>query len=185
VGLGDTITVTLTATRNFDHNHHIIFDCLCTNQDGQKVIAGTAEVLAPTEKIKRARIEMPEATFLDRGAHYKHLLERAKGMPPALMAVAHPCDGESLRDVITATAAGLIVPILVGPEQKIRALAREHEFDLGSMAIIDVAHSHDAAAQAVALVRAGRADSAEARAASCVIALLMANAARKHVQPSE
>lgn len=64
VGLGDTITVKLTATRKFDHNHHIIFDCLCTNQDGQKVIAGTAEVLAPTEKIKRARIEMPEGPSL-------------------------------------------------------------------------------------------------------------------------
>ena len=60
VGLGDTITVTLTATRKFDHNHHILFDCVCTNQDGQKVIGGTAEVLAPTEKIKRARIELPE-----------------------------------------------------------------------------------------------------------------------------
>jgi hypothetical protein len=28
---------------------------LCTNQDGQKVIGGTAEVLAPPEKIKRER----------------------------------------------------------------------------------------------------------------------------------
>ena len=56
VGLGDTITVTLTATRKFDHNHHILFDCVCTNQDGQTVIRGTAEVLAPTEKIKRPRV---------------------------------------------------------------------------------------------------------------------------------
>jgi phosphate acetyltransferase len=158
VGLGDIITVTLKATRKFDHNHHIIFDCLCTNQDGQKVIAGTAEVLAPTEKIKRERIEMPEVTLLDRGARYKHLLDRTKGMAPVLMAVAHPCDAESLRGVITAAEAGLIVPILVGPMAKIRGVAREQELDLGSMEIIDVAHSHDAAAQAVALVRAGRAE---------------------------
>jgi phosphate acetyltransferase len=158
VGLGDTITVTLTATRKFDRNHHIIFDCLCTNQEGQKVIAGTAEVLAPTEKIKRARIELPEVTLLDRGARYKHLLERAKDMPPARMAVAHPCDAASLRGVLTAAEADLIVPILVGPEQKIRAVAREHGFDLGSMEIVNAAHSHDAVAQAVALVRAGRAE---------------------------
>ncbi len=158
VGLGDIITVTLTATRKFDHNHHIIFDCLCTNQDGQKVIGGTAEVLAPTEKIKRARIEMPEVTLLDREARYHHLLDRTEGMSPVLMAVAHPCDGESLRGVVTAAEAGIIVPILVGPAQKIRAIAREHEFDLGAIEIIDVAHSHDAAAQAVALVRAGRAE---------------------------
>ena len=49
VGVGDTVTVTLTAKRKFDHNHHIVFDCTCTNQDGQKVIGGTAEVLAPSE----------------------------------------------------------------------------------------------------------------------------------------
>jgi phosphate acetyltransferase len=97
VGLGEVIKVTLKATRKFDHNHHIVFDCLCTNQDGQKVIGDTAEVLAPTEKIKRERIEMPEVTLLDREARYQHLLARAKGMPPALMAVARPCDAESLR----------------------------------------------------------------------------------------
>ncbi len=158
VSLGDIITVTLKATRKFNHNHHIIFDCLCTNQDGQKVIAGTAEVLAPTEKIKRERIEMPEVTLLDRGARYQHLLDRTKGMAPVRMAVAHPCDAESLRGVVTAVEAGLILPILVGPMAKIRAIARELELDLGSMEIVDVAHSHDAAEQAVALVRAGRAE---------------------------
>ena len=158
VGLGDTITVTLRATHKFDHNYHIIFDCLCTNQDGQKVIGGTAEVLAPTEKIKRARVEMPEVSFLDREARYRRLLARTKDMAPALMAVAHPCDADSMGGVVRAAEAGLIVPVLVGPEQKIRAIAREHGFDLGSMEIIDVAHSHDAAAQAVALVRAGRAE---------------------------
>ena len=158
VSLGDTITVKLTATRKFDHNHHIIFDCLCTNQDGQKVIAGTAEVLAPTEKIKRARIEMPEVTFLDREARYRQLLARTKDIAPALMAVAHPCDAESLRGVIKAAEADLIIPILVGPEKKIRAVAQEYDCDLGSMQIVDVAHSHDAAAMAVALVREGRAE---------------------------
>ncbi len=83
VGLGDTITATLTAKRKFDHNHHIVFDCLCTNQDGQKVIGGTAEVLSPTEKIKRARIELPEVTLLDREACYQHLPARTSATPPA------------------------------------------------------------------------------------------------------
>jgi phosphate acetyltransferase len=79
-------------------------------------------------------------------------------MAPVRMAVAHPCDPESLRGVVTAAEAGLIVPIIVGPMGKIRAIAREQELDLGRMEIIDVAHSHDAAAQAVALVRSGRAE---------------------------
>ncbi len=158
VGLGDTITVKLTATRKFDHNHHILFDCVCTNQEGRTVIRGTAEVLAPTEKVKRPRVELPEVTLLDREARYQHLLARTKGLEAIPMAVAHPCDAASLEGVVTATEAGLIVPILIGPAEKIRAIAEQQGFHLGNMEIIDVPHSHAAAAQAVALVRAGRAE---------------------------
>ena len=158
VGLGDTISVTLTATRKFDHNHHILFDCVCINQDRQTVIRGTAEVLAPTEKIKRPRIELPGVTIVDRAGRYRNLLERAKGMASIPMAVVHPCNAESLGGALAALQAELIIPILVGPEKKIRALAAEHELDLGSMQIVDAPHSHAAAAQAVALVRAGRAE---------------------------
>jgi phosphate acetyltransferase len=158
VGVGDTITVTLTATRKFDHNHHIVFDCVCTNQDGQKVIRGTAEVLAPSEKIKRTRIVLPGVAIFDRAARYQQLLARAKGMESIPMAVAHPCDAESLGGVMTALGANLIVPILVGPTAKIRAVAEEQGFDLGGIEIVDASHSHAAAAQAVALVRAGRAE---------------------------
>ncbi len=158
VGLGDTISVTLTATRKFDHNHHILFDCVCINQDGQTAIRGTAEVLAPTEKIKRPRFELPGVTIVDRAGRYRHLLERAKGMESIPMAVVHPCDAESLGGAVAALQADLIIPILVGPEKKIRAVAAEHELDLGSMQIVDAPHSHAAAAQAVALVRAGRAE---------------------------
>ena len=158
VGVGDTITVTLTATRKFDHNRHIVFDCVCANQDGQKVIRGTAEVLAPTEKIRRTRIVLPGVAIFDRAARYQHLLARAKGMESIRMAVAHPCDAESLGGVMTALKANLIVPILVGPAAKIRAVAEEQGFDLGGIEIVDASHSHAAAAQAVALVRAGRAE---------------------------
>jgi phosphate acetyltransferase len=158
VGLGDTITVTLTATRKFDHNHHILFDCVCTNQDGQTVIRGTAEVLAPTEKIKRPRVELPEVTLLDREARYQHLLARTRGLAPIPMAVVHPCDKESLLGVVEATQAGLIIPTLVGPEAKIRSVAEQQGIDLAGIAVIDVEHSHAAADRAVALVREGRAE---------------------------
>jgi len=158
VGLGDTITVMVTATRKFDHNHHILFDCVCTNQDGQKVIGGTAEVLAPTEKIKRPRIELPEVTIVDREARYQHLLDRTRGLAAIPMAVVHPCDRESLLGVVEATQAGLIVPTLVGPEAKIRSVAEQQGIDLAGIVIIDVEHSHAAAARAVALVREGKAE---------------------------
>lgn len=153
VTLGDTITVTLTCQRKFDHNHHIIFDCLCTNQDGLKVIVGTAEVLAPSEKIRRARITMPEFTISDRQARYDHLLAMTRGLSPISMAVVHPCDTESLKGALMARDAGLIVPTLVGPEDKLRQLAEQIGVSLHDCSIINVPHSHAAAEVSVKLAR--------------------------------
>jgi len=79
VRIGDTITVNITCRRKFDHNHHIVFDCLCTNQDGQTVIEGSAEVLAPTEKIRRPKADLPEFRLSStRKTRYEHLLQITK-----------------------------------------------------------------------------------------------------------
>lgn len=153
VALGDTITVTLTCQKKFDHNHHIVFDCLCTNQDGLKVIGGTAEVLAPTEKIKRARMALPEFTLSDRQARYDHLLAMTRGLAPISMAVVHPCDTESLKGALMARDAGLVVLTLVGPEEKLRQLAEQIGVSLHDCRIIDVPHSHAAAEVAVRMAR--------------------------------
>jgi len=157
VRLGDTLTVRVTCKRKFEHNHHMIFDCLCTNQDGHKVIGGTAEVLAPTEKIKRHRAELPEFRLAEsRQSRYQHLLDIAKGMGTITMAVAHPCDPESLKGALMSRDEGLIVPTLVGPEERIRALAEREGVSLEGCAIVNVPHSHAAAETAVALAREGK-----------------------------
>jgi phosphate acetyltransferase len=154
VRIGDTLTVTVTCQRKFDHNHHVIFDCQCLNQEGQKVIHGTAEVLAPTEKIRRPKMTLPELRLSEtRKARYEHLLAITAGLEPISMGVAHPCDAESLKGALLARDRGLIVPTLVGPEDKIRALAEQHRLDLAGATIINVAHSHAAAEVAVALAR--------------------------------
>ena len=89
---------------------------------------------------------------------YDRLLAVAKGLPPLRAAVVHPCDQSSLGAVIEAAALGLIEPILVGPEQKIGAIAAALKADLSQFRIVNAAHSHDAADKAVALVRAGEAE---------------------------
>ena len=88
---------------------------------------------------------------------YEALLARCAGMPPISTAVAHPCDEASLGAVVEAAEAGLIVPILVGPADRIRRVAREARLDITPYPIEDVPHSHAAAARAVELVRLGRA----------------------------
>jgi phosphate acetyltransferase len=156
VRIGDTLTVTVTCQRKFDHNHHIIFDCQCVNQEGEKVIHGNAEVLAPTEKIRRPKVTLPELRLSEtKKARYEHLLEITRGLAPIPMGVAHPCDAESLRGALLARDRGLIVPTLIGPEDKIRALAEQHHLDLAGATIINVPHSHAAAETAVLMARDG------------------------------
>ena len=90
--------------------------------------------------------------------HYDRLIARAQTLTPAHCAIAHPCDEPSLSAALEARDLGLLKPILVGPEQKIRAVAAEHKLDLGDARIVDVPHSHAAAECAVALVRSGEAE---------------------------
>ncbi|MBL8443920.1 MAG: bifunctional enoyl-CoA hydratase/phosphate acetyltransferase, partial [Zoogloeaceae bacterium] len=155
ITIGDTLTITVTCRGKFEHNHHLILDCLAVNQDGLKVIDGVAEVQAPTEKVKRARINLPEVTISDRELRYRHLLSITSGLSPIPIAVAHPCDPESLRGPIQAAQAGLVDPILVGPESRIRAVAEEQGLDLTGFRIVDTPHSHASAEVAVALCRDG------------------------------
>ncbi len=89
---------------------------------------------------------------------YQILVETAKTLPPVTTAVAHPCDASSLSAAIDAAQLGLIVPILVGPQAKVAAAAEACKLDISRYERIDAPHSHAAAAQAVELVRAGRAE---------------------------
>jgi phosphate acetyltransferase len=89
---------------------------------------------------------------------YDRLVAAAKTMPPLATAVAHPCDETSLKGALEAAEAGLITPILVGPAQKMRSIAKDRSLNLDGIEIIDVPHSHAAAGKAVELVRTGKAE---------------------------
>ncbi|HSA89210.1 MAG TPA: bifunctional enoyl-CoA hydratase/phosphate acetyltransferase [Burkholderiales bacterium] len=157
VKVGDTITIKITCKQKFDHNKHMVFDCLCTNQDGLKVIAGEAEVLAPVEKIKRERVELPEVTISDRWGRYQKLVGRAKGLSPATAVFAHPIHPESLQSAAVARDTGILRPVLVGPEKEMRALAEQSKIDLKLCRIIDAPHSRAALSRALEMARSGEA----------------------------
>jgi phosphate acetyltransferase len=98
------------------------------------------------------------------GAHerthekFDRLVASAQRNPAVITAVAHPCDQVSLEGAVQAANLKLIAPILVGPSAKIRDVAAREGLDVSPFEIVDAEHSHDAAAKAVALVRAGRAE---------------------------
>jgi phosphate acetyltransferase len=89
---------------------------------------------------------------------YDRLIARAKGVPPAKTVVVHPCDEASLRGTIEAAEAGVIRPILVGSAQKINAVARKSDLDIGKFELIDTPHSDAAAARAVELIHQAKAE---------------------------
>lgn len=87
---------------------------------------------------------------------YDRLLARARKASPAITLVVHPCDESSLRGALETAEEGIIVPILVGPADRIAAVAREHRLDISRLEIVDAAHSEAAAAKAVELVHEGK-----------------------------
>ncbi len=88
---------------------------------------------------------------------YDALIAACGGSAPLRTAVVHPCDETSLSGALEAAAMGLIEPVLIGPENRIRALGEGLHLNLSALRIVDVPHSHAAAEKAVQMVRAGEA----------------------------
>jgi len=89
---------------------------------------------------------------------YEQLLERCRAFGAMPTAVAHPCEETALAGAMDAAAHGLIVPILVGPEARIRDIATRAAINLERTRIVDAPNSHASAAKAVELVRLGEAE---------------------------
>jgi len=155
VGLGDTVRVTVIAAEKRPEKHMVVFDCRCVNQRGEDVITGTAQVIAPAEKVHRPRVALPEIQIV-RHDHYDELFKHCAELEPIRAAVVDPRDHASLEGAIHASEARLINPVLVGPEKDIQSVAASGNLDITGWEIIDTGPGAAAAATAVALAREGK-----------------------------
>ena len=151
---GDTVTAVVTARAKHVDGHLIEFDCTAVNGDGDVLVEGVATVSAPPGHVAYNDIATPEVV-LRRNDGIARLLKHCEPLSPVSCAVVHPCDRDSLLGALEAARRGLIVPILVGPEAKIRATAADAGADLSGYRIVSTPHSHAAAEVAVAMARAG------------------------------
>lgn len=87
---------------------------------------------------------------------FEALINRARG-DRLRTAVVHPVDRLSLAGALDARAAGLIEPLLVGPEAKIKSAAEDAGLDVSECELVDTPHSHAAAAKAAELAGCGQA----------------------------
>ena len=158
VKVGDTITIKVTAKEKDATKGKVVLDTECVNQDGEIVVSGSAEVIAPKEKVRRPKVYLPAVHFDDKEMRFREIMGRVKARKLASVATAivYPVDADSLASAAEAARQGIIVPILVGPENTIREVAKAGSVDLDAFEVEPAANSREAAAVAIRLARERR-----------------------------
>lgn len=152
--LHDTVTVTVVVINKYEDKNIIELDCRCVTQANKIAISGIATVIAPTVKIKRKAIILPQLILQNKSSHWNEkLMKMQQSLIPLVTAVVHPVDQLSLEGAINSAIAGVIIPILVGPKTKILNAAAQAGIDISSYQLIDTKHSHEACQIAIELVK--------------------------------
>ena len=156
VNADDTITATVTVREKHRDSSTVLLDCRCTNQAGETVAEGMAEVVAPSVKMVLPR---PDVASIAVQTHDKFaaFVERVRPLHPVPTAVVYPCSDAAMQAAIEAARERMIEPILIGPLDKMRVAAARAAVDLTGLRLVEAADGHDAAQKGVALVRAGEA----------------------------
>ncbi len=154
VAPGDTITATVTVKEKQPRKRIVLLDTVCTNRGGDVVLKGMATVIAPETHIEWPSTRLPDIS-LRRHDRYEAFVKRARDIPAIRAAIVHPCSAAAITGALEAREAGLLEPILIGPEGKIRAAAEAAQVSLDGIEIVPVAHSHAAADRAVELAVSG------------------------------
>ncbi|WP_454650020.1 bifunctional enoyl-CoA hydratase/phosphate acetyltransferase [Bradyrhizobium liaoningense] len=155
VAPGDTITATVTVREKRAEKHIVLLETICTNGKGDQVLTGTATVIAPVQAIEWPRTTLPDVS-LRRHDRYDAFVKRARSRPAVKAAIVHPCSPEAILAAMEVRQEGLLDPLLIGPEAKIRSAAEAAQVSLDDVTIEAAPHSHAAAARAVELAVAGK-----------------------------
>lgn len=157
VHVGDLLTIQVTCTAKGEAPL-ATFDARITNEAGDVVCEGLAEVEVPQHKLAISKRELPSIIVGDKD-HFAPLLERAKTLPPMRVAVVCPEDENSLGGAVLAQHQGLIVPVLIGDPGRIQAAADKLGVNVSGWQLLAESDSHAAATLAVKLAREGKVDS--------------------------
>ncbi|MGO9775658.1 MAG: bifunctional enoyl-CoA hydratase/phosphate acetyltransferase [Terracidiphilus sp.] len=155
IRVGERIIVKVQVTAKEDSTKSLTFDCKASNGAGTSIFSGTAQLIAPLEKLRLSTLPVPQLIVNHPYRYYRDLISRANSMPAVKTAIVWPCDELSLGGAIEASKEGLIVPVLVGCEAKMRTLAGTLQLDLETIQIVDVDESSTAAIRAVEMAHKG------------------------------
>ena len=68
---------------------------------------------------------------------YDRLIAAARAVPPVPTIVVHPCDETSLRGTVDSAGAGIIRPVLVGPEADLIGDVTAPTMAIGAGAVLE------------------------------------------------
>lgn len=120
--------------------------------DGVEIARGVAEVQAPTRPISFDDRDLP-GLMVQTHRHFDTILKQAQALPALVTAVVWPDEPQSLGGAMLARDHGLIVPVLVGDGQRIRAAASAAGIDITGVQIVGASTEAAAALAAVELVQ--------------------------------
>ena len=155
VVLGDTVVATVTVRDKNAANQCVGLDCRLVNQDGQVVIDGAAEIIAPSKKVRRDRVVMPDVHLENRGAWHRKLIAQAQDRDP-IRTRNRQSNRCGLADWCSGVGQGKAhCSVLIGPPNAIKAAAKSSGIDISGYELAAVDSAEAAAAQAVEMALAG------------------------------
>ncbi len=86
---------------------------------------------------------------------FQKAIDSCKVLPALRTAVVHPVRASDIEVAYEAYENKLIIPVLIGPKERIKAAAVEAKIDISAWEMVDAEHSHDAAAQAARMAASG------------------------------
>jgi phosphotransacetylase len=123
----------------------VVLDGLCSGPAGQVIATAVLEVTAPTTRQQRQVAEH----------RLDGLLERCRDLKPMPTGVVHPCSASALAGAVESAEAGLILPVLFGPEAEIRRIADQAHLDIAKYRIAPTDGPEDSAFKAAAAAGSG------------------------------
>ena len=143
--IGVAMTANLVVREKRSDQGIVVLDGKCTDPAGQLVATAILEVLAPTKRQQRQVAEH----------RLEGLIKRCHDLKPMLTGIVHPCSAEALAGAVDAAEAGLIVPVLFGPEAEIRQIADQAHLDITKYKIVTTESAEDSAQKAAMAAGAG------------------------------
>ncbi|MFG1296643.1 bifunctional enoyl-CoA hydratase/phosphate acetyltransferase [Xanthobacter variabilis] len=139
------LTVSLEVKETHAADRTLLLEGRLAGPHGGLIATATITVAAPTHAVK---VEVPEHRL-------EGLLERCRGLNPMPTGVVHPLSLDAIAGALDAAVAGLILPVLFGPEADIRRIAEAGKLDLSGARIISTSGEEESAAKAAAAAGAG------------------------------